>query len=320
MKNALPVFWFPTKTLMIDDDGTYLENIAFALNDTLNVQSFNSVDTVLDKLSTSKFICLDQTFEITDLSNFDDACFIWNEENIVKTLFDPDRFNRVTTVICDYSMPEMNGVEFFQKISALPVKKILLTGKADTDVAIDAFNAGIIDLYIKKSPKTIEEILTQLPLFQRKVFIDSSQLVYNSLKRDLFFDTEVIKKVEEISSSHDIREFYLLNHQTFLMVKGNGQLMALLLLTEQDIEDTIRDFDDYDDFDSNVLQAITERQKFPFFLSDNEKNLPPNQWKNCLYPLTPLLGNQTYYYSIIDYAHAPFSQPIYSYTDYCDEK
>ena len=115
MKNALSVFWFPTKTFLIDDDGIYLENITFALNDTLNVQSFHSVDEALNELSTAKFIDTDQTIEMTDLTHFDRSYLVWEEENIVKTLFDPYRFNRITTIICDYSMPEMNGLEFFSK-------------------------------------------------------------------------------------------------------------------------------------------------------------------------------------------------------------
>lgn len=316
LKNALPVFWFPTKTLMIDDDGTYLDNIAFALSDALNIQSFHSVDAALEELTSSQFIDIDQTVELTDLTQFDHSYLVWNQENIVRAVFDPKRFNRVTTIICDYSMPEMNGIEFFQKVSTLPVKKILLTGKADTDVAIDAFNAGIIDFYIKKGPKTINEILNQLPLFQRQVFIDASQMVLNTLKKDLFFDVAVINKVQTLLVQHDIAEFYLLNSTTFLLVKRNGQLMALLLLTEQDIDDAIHDFDDYDDFDSDVLEAISQRQQFPFFLFDEQKSLPPTEWKTCLYPLEVFTGNQTYYYSLIDYPQSPFSHPICSYAHY----
>lgn len=320
MKNALPVFWFPTKTLLIDDDGVYLENIAFALSDTLNVRSFHSVDDALNELSTAKFIDANQTIEMTDLAHFDRSYLVWEEENIVKTLFDPHRFNRITTIICDYSMPEMNGLEFFQKISMLPVKKILLTGKADTDIAIEAFNAGIIDFYIKKGTKTINEILSQIPIFQRKAFIDASQLVYNTIKNDLFLDASVINKVDFLLESHDIREFYLLNSSTFLLVKNNGQLMALLLLTEQDIEEGIHDFEDYDAFDPKVLQAITARQHFPFFMTDKERHLSPTAWRTCLYPLTSFSGNQTYYYSVIDYPESPFPQSIYSYERYMQEK
>lgn len=320
VKNALPVFWFPTKTFMIDDDGTYLDNITFALNDALNVQSFHSVDTALEELAVSQFVEFNQTLELTDLTQFDHSYLVWNKENIVKAVFDPNRFNRVTTIICDYSMPEMNGIEFFQKISAAPVKKILLTGKADTDIAIDAFNAGIIDFYIKKGPKTVNEILNQLPLFQRQVFMDASQLVLSTLKKELFFDVAVINKVDVLCAHHDIVEFYLLNSTTLLLVKRNGQLMALLLLTEQDMDDTIQDFDDYDDFDSSVLEAITKRQQFPFFISEQQKSLPPTQWKTCLYPLERFTGNQTYYYSVIDYPSSPFSYPIVSYDRYNLEK
>ncbi len=61
------------------------------------------------------------------------------------------RFSEVAAVVVDYDMPGVSGVEFLSSISNLHCAKILLTGVADETVAVKAFNAGIVDLYLRKT-------------------------------------------------------------------------------------------------------------------------------------------------------------------------
>lgn len=61
------------------------------------------------------------------------------------------RFAEVAAVVVDFDMPGMNGVEFLSSISNLRCAKVLLTGVADETVAVKAFNAGIVDLYLRKT-------------------------------------------------------------------------------------------------------------------------------------------------------------------------
>ena len=63
----------------------------------------------------------------------------------------------VDAIVSDYSMPEMDGLEFLKILRArgLDVPFILLTGKGREDVAIEALNSGA-DFYVRKGtdPKT----------------------------------------------------------------------------------------------------------------------------------------------------------------------
>ena len=56
-------------------------------------------------------------------------------------------------VISDYNMPEMNGVEFLKAIRANPQYKstafILLTGRADRDLVVEAVKAGANNYLVK---------------------------------------------------------------------------------------------------------------------------------------------------------------------------
>ncbi len=54
-------------------------------------------------------------------------------------------------IVSDYKMPEMDGIELFEELKSEGVKApfILITGKGEEDVAMDALNAGM-DRYHKK--------------------------------------------------------------------------------------------------------------------------------------------------------------------------
>ncbi len=58
---------------------------------------------------------------------------------------------RFDAIVCDYQMPEMDGIEFLKELRAQDIRVpfILFTGKSREDVAIKALNAGA-DFYLKK--------------------------------------------------------------------------------------------------------------------------------------------------------------------------
>ena len=63
---------------------------------------------------------------------------------IHKVIYDSKRFAMKTVVVVDYSMPNMNGLEVCKALEDLPLKFIMLTGKAEPETAIEAFNDGLI--------------------------------------------------------------------------------------------------------------------------------------------------------------------------------
>ena len=55
-------------------------------------------------------------------------------------------------ILCDYMMPQMNGVETFQAISEIcpDAVKILVTGHTDLEVAMSAINEGGVYKFVLK--------------------------------------------------------------------------------------------------------------------------------------------------------------------------
>ncbi len=91
-------------------------------------------------------------------------------------------------LVCDYSMPEMDGLELLKIIRAQGMETpfVLLTGKGREDVAIEALNSGA-DFYVRKGtdPKTqYTEIAHSIKMgVGRRRAMDSASSIDNLLSR-----------------------------------------------------------------------------------------------------------------------------------------
>ncbi|MFX1767190.1 response regulator [Paraburkholderia sp. A1RI-2L] len=88
-------------------------------------------------------------------------------------LADARRFLQVAAIVVDYDMPGQDGLEFLASVKDAMkdanCTRILLTGTADESHAVDAFNAGLIHFYLKKSdPGMARKLAQALANAQRK--------------------------------------------------------------------------------------------------------------------------------------------------------
>ncbi len=73
------------------------------------------------------------------------------------------RFALPNIAVVDYAMPAATGLEVLQAAAAWPTYRILLTGKADEYIAVDAFNDGLIDRYVtKQRPDLVQHFISVL--------------------------------------------------------------------------------------------------------------------------------------------------------------
>ena len=67
----------------------------------------------------------------------------------------------------------MNGLEFCRNIQNLPIRKIMLTGRADTKLAVEAFNQKIIDKFLLKDvAEEIENTIYDALIEEQKVYFE----------------------------------------------------------------------------------------------------------------------------------------------------
>ena len=119
------------------------------------------------------------TYNVKTATSGEDALKIFNEEDIA-------------LVISDQRMPKMEGTELLGKINEIKpkCKKILLTGYADINAAIDAINKGAVDKYFAK-PWNDEELVKAVENLIRSYendmsfakLIDDTRSLKDSVKR-----------------------------------------------------------------------------------------------------------------------------------------
>lgn len=72
-----------------------------------------------------------------------------------------DRYGLTRVCVVDFSMPGMDGLQVLSELSDWQGARVLLTGQADEQVAVRAFNRGLIDQYIPKQLPDISKRLVE---------------------------------------------------------------------------------------------------------------------------------------------------------------
>ncbi len=75
------------------------------------------------------------------------------------------RFAFTQVAVVDYAMPAMSGLRVLDALTRWPGARILLTGRADEELAVSAFNRGLIDQFIPKQSPDIRRRLTDAILY-----------------------------------------------------------------------------------------------------------------------------------------------------------
>jgi len=153
-------FYHPTKVVFVDDNQSFLDAIALELYEQENILLFTNPESAMQLCKNNNENILQLTTIEEENNNLDlDSNSITTTFNMVNMIYEPSRFNNVSVLVVDYLMPTINGIEFCKQLSDKPMYKILLTAEADSDIAINAFNEGIIDKFILKTHANLFEQL-----------------------------------------------------------------------------------------------------------------------------------------------------------------
>ena len=122
----------------------------------------------------------------TDHDSEENLSINFDINGLHQTVYNHNRFSEISTLVVDYSMPSMNGIELCQQIKKInkEIRIIMLTGEADQTLAVNAFNAGLINKFIVKNNAdivgaTLESVLQQ----QKDYFLSLSDSVLNKKTR-----------------------------------------------------------------------------------------------------------------------------------------
>lgn len=311
--NSVTICSFPTKSFIVDDNENFLNNLKLLLD--LSEYSYifcvnphNAATLINQYKQYSNFMDKTASMEVSD----DDRLSIdFNIKNLHKEIYSTNRFNQVSTLITDYDMPGINGLELCQRAKNKILTRALLTGVADENTAIDAFNKGLIEQYIRKQDKNvIENIKLLINNSKKQYFYNFSKNYINLLYRNdsnlsILLDTKFIDFFSRLIKQEKIVEYYLLDHfGSFLMLKSDGSASVLYIIPSEQI-DAMYNFAEFENCPQNILKDIKHKAKTLYFSESVQDKIKQYiDWNRYIISLEPLDNKQDYYYSYS--ANVPF--------------
>ncbi len=328
--NAIPPFLFPTTVAFVDDSASFLKNLSLRLDPQLAFRLFDSPFAALVALNagTATPPAVDAFFspyrhrgETSEARHVIDL----NLDLIHREVHNEQRFEQVSVVVVDYDMPEIDGLEFCRQIRNPATRKILLTGKADEQVAVRAFNEGIIDRFIRKQDSEVMPVLRRaIGELQRAYFADLEQMLSDALAvgSHLFLrDPEFARRFWEIRGELGIVEHYLCcMPEGLLMLDKCGAAHLLLVQTETMLQSQYEIAHDQE-APQALLEALRGGKSLPYFWRTGGNYSPDHDddWQACLHPAVEFKGRDWYLYAIVKDPPAFKLDYVLAYADYLDQ-
>lgn len=310
---VLPICYYPSTAIAVDDNQTFLNIVALKLRRTIPCQTFSSERDALAYIEGLGGQYFSGRLADPGAQGSGDDSLV-SEKQIHRQVLQAERYNEVSLVIVDYAMIAMNGVEFCEKIKGFKVPKIMLTAEASEVIATEAFNKGLIQAYIKKSEQELPTMLSQkVAELQKQYFLDHSREVIGLLANKdhlpiskCFFDHQFADFFYGLLEQHNIVEFYLYSTPgNFLLVDAKGNMSWLVVGTDQELDEemdwAIDQYEDCEDPSAKYLiDEIKRKERILFFpvFHEGQSHLPFSEWhkiaKTCQ-QVTLENGNRYYY-------------------------
>lgn len=265
-------FQFPTTTLLIDDHEKYLDSVPLLLDPSLRLRSYSSPRKALAELGSHGIRAVPGggwMYHWKDRSSQTRELVALDIDSIHRVMFDPERFAEVAVVVVDLTMPEMDGIAFCRALANPHIGKILLTGTADDCTAIDAFNAGVIDRFIRKSdPQAMDKLQQGIRALQRRYFERVGGFVAEALALGsvrFLRDSAFQQAFREVVGDFPAVECYLhVNPTGLLLLDDHGRGRFVLAQTDEDLRAHYEIASDLG-APAELLAALRDGDRLPWF-------------------------------------------------------
>lgn len=298
--NQLPMCYYPTTVICVDDQKSFLSELKNSLDQNYLTRFYSNPHQVI------------RYFSEYQANPFIHQCMIADEDaqqqnylshhidlrTIHQQIYNPTRFEQVSVLVADYAMPPMNGLECYSAIDDPYLKKLLLTGQAQHDLAVKAFNDKRIDHFIQKSQpnlmRTVNDIIHRLQLNYFIDLVDKS--VMGQMPASLH-DPAFIQLFSRLCQENGIVEYYLLDNQgSFLLLDRDANPFWLLVNSDAEMA-SLTAHAQGEEVSTRIVDALEKRQCVLYLHGGEDFSVSADNWGDYLYPATMLEGNTKYYYA-----------------------
>lgn len=157
-----PLYRRPGGIVFLDDDPAYLEMLAMVMPRHWRVELFVRPQDCINRLQQEPPLWETDAWQQQQIVNrwreghalVPQILSYWNEN--------PSRFGLTHVCVVDYSMPGLNGLQVLAELVDWPGARVLLTGRADEQIAVNAFNHGLIEQFIAKQTYDVTRRLAEV--------------------------------------------------------------------------------------------------------------------------------------------------------------
>lgn len=288
----VPAFFFPTDTVLIDDDQLYAQLFVDSLDHKSRVKVIEDINVFLNQKNEDFLFIGDRPKNI-----------IGSIERCVEEKNDP--LNRmISVVIADFHMADITGLELFKSLKSPFIYRILISNFIDErfqSAVNDARNAGIIDAVLHKGDSLKNELPKTIIKGQQKFFAKvGSRLYRNSIPQNCLTDTSFAGHFLRILDEYNPE--YIWPETDFsvftLEKKSKSEKKKMFITTPEEIQTLL----DGDNSQSALPKTIAALKTGDYMVChENPHTLEGEEWAFHLRPTKKIQGTDaTYLYHVLE--------------------
>jgi CheY-like chemotaxis protein len=267
--------FYPTTVVCVDDDVHLLKWMTLLLEDKFIVKPF------FNPLECVQFVkaagVLDSKSKLAQSIYDADVSYLGLYVNkIHELIYDAGRVEEISTLVVDYYMPGIDGLEVCKIFKTATCKKIMLTGEVDQSMAVAAFNDEIIDQFVMKGQaQVMEDLQVQIERMQWQYFIEKTRFLSESLLQthssvfSYLADMELCEALNALLQEHEIKEIYLFNNEgDYVLIDKAHNLWWLSIKNQYTLQALIQDAE------NEFLQEPSPEAEAIFDMIKKEQKLP----------------------------------------------
>lgn len=298
--------YFPTKTLFVDDSKEFLEGLSLNFySESQSYKYMTSAKAALDVLNKNnhEFFWYKQYLRNLEEEELEKKLVEFNISDFYRQMFNKNRFQAITTVVVDYDMPEMDGLAFCRRIENPNIFKIMLTGAADKDVALDAYDQGLIQAFIPKQEEDVYGLLSQrIHKGTNSYFANISNIIFMALEKEshnvFMKDNKFADFFKKLLQDNNIVEFYLAEGTgSYVLLNRDGEIDVFNLMPEEHVQQLCDEIQDQGVKEKD-LKSLKNKEKvvYTFDLENQAENKVVSLIQAFESAQEIIIGGEKYYY------------------------